>query len=269
MKCICCVDSKDLVDSHVISNFVRMAITGVGTKKAKKFSFQWCGRRDLPRQDLPKPKLMCDDCDNDFGGTIENPASRILLPAGDLSNISTWNSLACKTRTVSLPFGKNSMQVLEYQIDDPEKDCILRKFSVLTAWRALHAMAIDGQEDVARFMKSEDGSRINRDALEFLVGARQENYIFFPNLASLYFLGPVSASVISGSDDEVPFAWTFIETETDFAVAVIMGFWVVIWPLLPDLDPRINSLDVSNEVFIDWHAQVHRQMIECRNQQSC
>lgn len=266
MKCICCVDSKDLVDSHVISKFVRMAITGIGAKKAKKFSFQWCGRRDLPRQDLPKPKLMCDDCDNGFGGTIENPASRILLPAGDLGNVSTWNKLACKTRTVTLPLGKNSMQVWEYQIDDPDRDCVLRKFSVLTAWRALHAMAADGQEDVARFMRSEDGPRIKRDAVEFLMRATQENYLVFPYPASLYFLGPASAAVISGSDDEVPFAWTFIETETDFAVAVIMGFWVIIWPLLPDLDPRRNSSDLLNAVFIDWHTQVHRQMVESRKQ---
>lgn len=107
-------------------------------------------------------------------------------------------------------------------------------------------MAAEGQEDVAHFMRSEDGSTIKRDAVEFLMRATQENYLFFPYLASLYFLGPASAAVISGSDDEVPFVWAFIETETDFAVAVIMGFWVIIWPLLPDLDHRRSSSGLLN-----------------------
>lgn len=266
MKCISCVESEDLVESHIISNFIRMAITGIGTKKARKFSFQWYGRRDLPRQDLPKPKLLCSKYDSDFGGTIENRASTVLLPAGDLGNITAWNNLACETRTLSLPLGKNSLRVWEYQIDEPDRDCVLRKFSVLTAWRALHAMATDGEENVLNFMRSEDGARIQRDAVEFLTTADQESYMFFPYLASLYFLGPASAAAISGSDDEVPFAWTFIETEKNFAVAVIMGFWVIIWPLLPDGDSRRNSLDLLHAVFIDWHAQVYRRMVESRRQ---
>ncbi len=264
MKCICCVDSENLIESHVISKFVRMAITGIDAKNAMKYSFQWCGRRDLPRQDLPKPKLLCDECDNGFGGTIENPASTILLPAGHLGQISTWNKLACKTRAMSLPLGKNSMEVWEYQIDEPDRDCVLRKFSVLTAWRALHAMARDGQEDVAHFMRSEDGSRIQRAAVDFLTTADQESYLFFPYLASLYFLGPASAATISGADDEVPFAWSFLETETEFAVAVIMGFWVIVWPLLPDSDSRRNSSALLHAVFVDWHAQVHRKLVESR-----
>lgn len=260
MNCNCCGSTEGNVDSHVISRFIRMAITGMVGTSGVKFRFQWCGRKDLPRQDLPKPKLLCESCDNDFGVRIEKPASKILLPTGDISEVCNWECLPYIQREMPFLVGGHSFKVGEYQIDDDDDDFALRRFSVLTAWRALHAMREEGNSEVNRFLDSEDGQRLQSETVDFLGRPEASGYMHFPYLATLYLLGPYSAAAISGSDDEVPFAWAFIQSKGQSGVAVLLGFWAIIWPLLPDGDPRRNSIELQRGTFVDWHAQVVRQL---------
>lgn len=262
MACICCGNPHTIIESHVISTFIRKAITGIQTKNGKKYSFKWYGRRDLPRQNLPKPKLLCSSCDNEFGHTIESPASRLLLPAGDLSTREAWDSLLKKVRVTKMPFeiGGISLKVGEYQLVEEKDDYALNRFSVLTAWRALHAMSTEGHAGVVSFLASPDGQQIQKQTVDFLKKNESSNFLFFPYLASLYLLGPISAAAITGENDEVPFAWSFIQSHQQSCVAVILGFWVIVWPLLPDEDPRRDFRELLRCTFVDWHAQVSQQL---------
>lgn len=260
MNCICCGSPNNIVDSHVISKFIRMAITGVKTSNGKKFDFQWCGRRGLPRQDLPKPKLLCSTCDNRFGQTIEGPASKILLPNGDMGSQNVWESLPYSKTTMPFQIAGKDFKVGEYQIDRDDHDCALRKFSVLTAWRALHAMGVSGDIDAVNFLASVNGKKVQDETVSFLNKVGSETYLHFPYHALLYFLGPNHAATITGKKDEVPFAWTFLQSDNQSGIAVILGFWVIVWPLLPDGDPRRNAHELLRLTFVDWHAHVMQQL---------
>lgn len=162
-------------------------------------------------------------------------------------------------------FAGSSFKVAEYQIDSDDDDCALRKFSVLTAWRALHAMKADGVQEAVDFLDSEDGKRVQIETVNFLENTGSGTYMSFPYLAPLYLLGPYSAAAISGANDEVPFAWTFLRSGEQSGVAVILGFWVIIWPLLPDGDLRRKFIELQRLTFIDWHPQVSQQLREMRS----
>lgn len=237
-----------------------MAITGVKTSSGKRFTFQWCGQQSLPKQDLPKPKLLCSRCDNEFGRTIEGPASMVLLPKGDPGSLEAWNNLPYSVTTMPFQIGGKDFKVGEYQIERNDHDCALRKFSVLTAWRALHAMGVSGDMDAVNFLASADGKKIHDETVNFLEKVGPETYLQFPYLALLYFLGPIHAAVITGKSDEVPFAWAILQSGNQSGVAVMLGYWVIIWPLLPDHDPRRNPHELLYLTFVDWHANVMQQL---------
>lgn len=73
MYCIKCEgDENKLAKSNIVQNFRRKRLTGdIDSTGAKKFKFRWIGRKDLPNQDLPKPKLMCEACDSELGEKAE------------------------------------------------------------------------------------------------------------------------------------------------------------------------------------------------------
>lgn len=260
MNCIYCEEDKPLVESHVISNFIRMKLTGiVGQNSTKKFRFRMLGHKIYLTQDLPKPQLLCKECDNGFGTHIERMASRVMLPNGDISSPQAWNTLPLNMRSLPFEIAGLPLIVGSYQLRDFEDDCALQKFAVLTAWRALHAMARDGNEEVREFLESDGGRRVNSTTIQFLKQANSNDYFIYPYLPTLHFLGPTSAANISGVDDEVPFAWAFLKSDKQNCMAVMLGYWVIIWPLLPDDDSGRNFHELLELTYIDWHAFVVQQ----------
>lgn len=260
MKCICCNRVGDIADSHVISKFIRNKITGIDTGKGKKYEFQWCGLKGLPRQDLPKPKLLCKTCDNMFGGTIECAAAELLLPHGDASRLEVWKQLSLRTRRMPFDVEGLPFDVVEYQALSDVAANTLRKFSVLTAWRALHAMRSQGAKDATDYLASSDGQRAHDETIQFLEDDFPGADLLFPYYSELYFLGPVRAACISGSNDEVPFAWTFIGDSSQAGVAVLLGFWIIIWSLIPETDPRSDFNELQRLAFTDWMGHVVRAL---------
>ena len=259
MTCIYCNQSVKLSKSHVISKFLRNKLTGIQQGGNKKFDFQWCGAKGLPNQDLPKPYLMCARCDNDFGGTIEGPASEIMMPFRDPSDIQNWLRLPIRVRSMPFNIDGEPFRVAEHVIDE-YGDRILRKFSVLTAWRAMHAMRVKGDSDAVDFLNSEDGQKLNQATIQFLKSSDLNADMMFPYYSELYFLGPISAAALSGSYDEVPFAWTFLGDGKRRGIGVLLAYWVIVWRLREDGDNEGSFPELMEMTFADWLLQTGQRL---------
>lgn len=254
MTCIYCHQTVPLSDSHVISKFLRKRLTGIDRgAKGTKYEFRWRGQAGIT-QDLPKPKLMCSVCDGGF--TAEGRVPQFILPKGDLTDPGRWATLPLHDHVLPVHIAGAPMIVQEYQLDDAQDECDLDQFSVLTAWRALHAMAHDLNPDAVNFLQSTDGVRTDAATIAFLRQAQPGMHRLFPYLAKLYFLGPCSAAAVTGADDTMPFAWTFLQGEKQCGIAVVFAFWMIVWPLLPDNDSRRDSNELSQLAFVDWHAKL-------------
>ncbi|RDX38960.1 hypothetical protein DZA52_01610 [Vibrio campbellii] len=144
MICIACEkEFEKLAKSHVISNFFRKRMTGFyDDKGSKKFKFTWVGRRDLPKQDLPKSNLMCATCDGDLGSLVERDIPKLLMPA-DLERWDEWNKLPIESRAIDEVFD-TPLWVGVY-IYPQEHQSLLDRFAMSTAWRALHDMSSEGR----------------------------------------------------------------------------------------------------------------------------
>jgi hypothetical protein len=243
-----------------------LRLTGLsdGTSQTK-YQFRLLGRERVRfSQDLPKPKLLCSTCDSAFGSSIERPASLVIIPQGDVSSPQAWYSVRIRAHELPFKVAGLPFKVGSYQLRSFEEDCALEKFSVLTAWRALHAMCRDGVEEAREFLESRDGRVLNMSAIQFLKSANSDDYFVYPYLATIHFLGPNSAATVTGLDDEMPFAWTLLQTKGQSGVAVMLGYWVIVWPLLADGDRRRDFHELLQLTYVDWHASVIRQFREER-----
>jgi len=259
MICIACGDDfEELAKSHVISNFIRKRITGlVDEKGGKKFRFTWVNRIDLPNQDLPKPNLMCKECDSELGSKVERKITNLLMPS-DVDKWHEWEKLPIKSTPIFEVFDTPLMVGLySYPI---EQQGLLDRFSMSTAWRALHDMSREGRNLSSQFLRSERGQLFDRLAKEHIFDGKPRGEL---RLASLYFLGPRSAAIISGQEDEVPFAWAELGDEDEIlGVGVILGFWVILWPLFEcsayEYFDKLNKLE--NLCFANWVGKIKSEL---------
>jgi hypothetical protein len=259
MICIACdTDKEELAKSHVISNFVRKWLTGeLGHDGRKQYKFKWVGRNDLPRQDLPKPYLMCEKCDTLLGSIVERGAPSLLMP-NDVDNFGEWEKLPIKPMPLHGVFDDPLwLGVYEY----PEcQQSIIDKFAISTAWRALHSLSKEGRELSIGFLTSERGENINKLVIGHLF--RNQSLNVAPR-AALYYLGPESVTFISNNDDEFPFAWAEIgENEEFLGVAVMFAYWVILWPLF-DHDPiyYFDRLEKLEKIcFMNWAAKIKSEL---------
>ncbi|MEC6899604.1 hypothetical protein [Photobacterium piscicola] len=263
MICIACEkEHEKLAKSHVISNLFRKRMTGfLDQNGSRRFEFKCVGRKDLPKQnlpkqDLPKPNLMCTECDRNLGSLVERYVSNLIMPQ-DIEDWEQWKKLPIKPTPLDGVFD-TTLWVGTY--DYPEKNkAILDRFALSTAWRALHDMQKEGHILSTNFLNSERGKKVNKLAKDYIfegvkIGELRD--------ASLYFLGPKSAKIISGQETEMPFAWTELGKDNEFlGVGVILGYWIILWPLFefsPDYFDKLKQLEKL--CFINWVVKVRSDL---------
>lgn len=255
MICIACEGNFEaLAKSHVISNFFRKRITGwVDEKGAKKFRFTWVDRKDLPNQDLPKPNLMCVKCDSKLGSIVESNIPQLLMPS-DIDNWGEWEKLPITQMAIDNVFD-GFLWVGVYNYPNEQQN-ILERFSLSTAWRALHDMSREGRTLSSEFLKSKRGQLFDKLAKGYIFENKSRGEV---RLASLYFLGPNSAKIISGQESEMPFAWAELGEGSEFlGVGVFLGLWVILWPLFEssasDYFDKLNKLE--RLCFLNWVGKI-------------
>ncbi|TDM54404.1 hypothetical protein [Aliivibrio fischeri] len=254
MICIACEEEHEkLAKSHVISNLFRKRMTGFQDHNgSRKFEFKWVGRKDLPKQDLPKPNLMCTKCDSNLGSLVERYVSNLMMPK-DIEDWQEWKKLPIKPTPLDEVFD-TTLWVGTY--DYPEKNkTILDRFALSTAWRALHDMEKEGRALSTNFLNSERGVKVNKLARDYIFkGVKAEDL----RDASLYFMGPNSAKIMSGQETEMPFAWAELGEDNELlGIGVILGYWIILWPLFelsPDYFDKLNQLE--RLCFINWVGKV-------------
>jgi hypothetical protein len=272
MNCILCRKDKPLIQSHIISNFIRKACAGEEDPLtgAKRYDFSWKSPTGIRfTQDLPKPRLMCSECDSKLGQRIEKPAKEGLMPNGFTpQNPTTFAALngRLQAEAVAQLAGK-PVQMGVYLDDGSDKDSVRTIFSVLVSWRALHAMALSESNGVAaRFLNSSEGTQLDNATIAYLNSADTTNYLVtLPGFVRLYVTGPDTPRFIAGSPERFPFATALLTTDSGEAVAIFVTFacWVIIWSFeRDDLDigSRPRFADIRSSCFIDWQRALKRDL---------
>lgn len=262
MICIGCDrDVKKLERSHVIPNFFRKRMTGIEHKGGggKSFAFSWFG--SLPTKDLPKPPLLCKGCESYLGSNIERDIAQYLMP-NNLSDWSEWEKLPIHV-SLLIDSPNFKMHVGTYRYPATISEC-LDKFSISVAWRALHSMSQEGHPLSRSFLDTVRGEDLNEQVKKFIFHKGGER----PNRAArLFYLGPQAAKTLSGSETQMPFAWTEIgDHEGIHGVAVLIGFWLIIWPLFEFSEDEFDYLDkligLEENVCGMWFGKVISELSE-------
>lgn len=266
MICIACGTEKDaLARSHVIPNFIRKRLTGeVRTDGSKKYSFKWVDRKYLPKQDLPKPNLMCEKCDNDLGARVENGIATLLMP-NCVDVHEEWKKLPIFPHEINNVFTEPlTLGVYDYPLNELWK---LEKFALSVAWRALHDISKNGEAFSSAFLGSARGSNINKTVVRHLFHNDDLPNPYYTLQttydASIYYWSPSTVASITNKVDEMPFAWTELTEDDEFlGVAVMFAYWIIVWPLFEhDSSQYSAKLKRLNKLcFWDWWGHVHKQL---------
>jgi len=266
MICIACGTEKEtLAKSHVVPNFIRKRLTGeVRENGSKKFSFNWVDRKDLPKQDLPKPNLMCEKCDNDLGARVENGIAPLLMPSR-VDVQEEWDKLEIFPHKINDVFDEPlTLGVYNHPLRDQWR---LEKFALSVAWRALHDLSKNGELFSSEFLGSARGSDINKTVVSHLFynDVLPDPYYTLGSTcnASIYYWSPSTVAFITNKDDEMPFAWAELAEGGEFlGVAVIFAYWVIVWPLFEYEDSQYSAKlkRLNKACFLDWIGQVNNQL---------
>lgn len=259
MICIACgKEQPDLVNSHVVPNFIRKRLTG--EKKSdgsRSFSFRWVGRKDLSKQDLPKPRLMCKGCDNNLGAEVEDGIAELLMP-DNVDSLEAWNDLPIFPHEIHGVFDTPlTLGVYDHPLN---KQFMIEKFALSVAWRALHALAKDGEQHCGALLSSERGLSIDKSVRQHLFGGASLQNAYAP---FIYYWPPRTVNFITNNSGDMPFAWAELGDEGEFlGVGVMFAYWVIVWPLFErDSSQYSAKLDRLNKLcFMDWFAHVCRQL---------
>lgn len=260
MTCICCKTNSACVDGHIISKFIRNRVTGIDAVVGKRvvgkrYKFRWQGEKK-PTQDLQKRALMCAKCDNGVGAAIERRAASLLMPI-DPSSPAQWEKMPLVSdQLLTLCGAPFRLAYYDYE-SCLDQDC-LDAFALLTVWRALHALALDGNAPATKYLNSPKGKAKSNEIGDFLLDAHTTNEIGLPPLptAVLYYQGPRTTMFLSAKNDEMPFAWSVLEGEEPLGVAVLFGFWVILWPFFDEQDEPEKYEVFKTKCFVDWYGQI-------------
>lgn len=118
-------------------------------------------------------------------------------------------------------------------------------------------MALEGKSLSSSFLSSPHGIKANQITKDDIFCHDEgPNYPAF-----IYYWPPETVKLIGGG--EMPFAWAELGDNGEFlGVAVIFGYWVIVWPLFEDTDARYSAKrDSLNRLcFLNWFGQVMNQL---------
>lgn len=248
--CILCHNEKTLIESHVVSKFLRKLVFGPAEKSG---SYNLAHGKTPPRlssatdtsvtrfrqaQDLPKPRLMCSQCDGSFSG-LEDRLSKIIRAAGlreDPRNIYLESCLATE-----IPLDLKRYR--QYKLDAVSENIVAR-VGVLTCWRALH----DNSSNSALlydYLASPTGLKMQADTLSFVAGNQPSTF------GRLWVLLPTPelAREMGGAGDIATYGWDvhlFPSKDAqypNFVVSLWFAHWLLIWSPQPySSDPVVSEL---------------------------
>ena len=259
MFCIACQKKREkLAKSHVIPNFIRKRIAGELDKQGhKRYKFNWIDRQDLPKQDLPKPNLMCQECDSKLGDLIENKMASLIMPP-NVDDLEQWKSMPIEPFSLDEVFDSQFF-VGKYRYPLAESE-LLRKFATSVAWRALHSMKLEDRKLSTQFLNSQRGKNIDGSVRRY-VFENEDMTEILP--AQLYYLGHNFANFLTDKDDEMPFGWAELgESEEILGVGVILGYWIILWPVFESkpIEYFDKLVRLEQICFINWVAEFRSQL---------
>lgn len=238
------------MQSHVVPKSIRNHLFGEFRPNGRKFSFEYAGRTDLPNQDFPKPELMCTTCDNGLGGTIEKDIPKLLMPK-NLNDWEQWKRLGLR----QVPFGSFNF----YDYSDSTDFAQIERIAALTAWRAMHAMAKDGNAFVAALVASPEGVNLDQAMIAYFENKVPSSGAVLP-APSLWWLSPSQVVNVTGEDDRLPISWAALGTAGDVTLAVLFGVWLVTWKLPGAISP-------TDQLVLYWFEEMkmkHRKLFADR-----
>lgn len=246
--CIRCCANLRLIDSHIISEFMRNSFFGSVPNKAESVRMphhrsQVVHATGLMRvikksgaQSLPTQPLMCANCDRSLGDSIESPVSkriaaaglakypdRIYDPAGVLSHCPQSPSVFCEQLAEAGP------AYTYYEYESLPGDVAL--FVRLCCWRAMHAMARDGHPQVTAFLASATGQKANTEA-KLLWDGQVDIHDSTDDIMVFIVPLPLVADTVGAPTGVLPFGWYWVADNVDpslFGVVLWCAHWVAIW----------------------------------------
>ncbi|MDQ0083352.1 hypothetical protein J2W35_003716 [Variovorax boronicumulans] len=251
--CVKCKFKPADMKSHVVPKSIRNRLFGEHRSKGTRFAFEYAGRKDLPKQDFPKPELMCASCDNGLGGMLEKDIPKLLMPK-DLGSWEQWVRLGLKPASLGV-----------YHLFDYRGSAAftqIERVAALTAWRAMHAMARDGSAILDGLLTSPAGMDLDRAMIAYIENGTPLGGVALSK-PSLWWLSAQQIIDVTGEDDRLPISWGALGTlgtPGDVTLAVLFGFWLVTWNLPGAASP-------TDQLVYHWFNQMkeeHRQLVAGR-----
>jgi hypothetical protein len=251
--CVKCKFKPADMKSHVVPKSIRNRLFGEHRSKGTRFAFEYAGRKDLPKQDFPKPELMCASCDNGLGGMLEKDIPKLLMPK-DLGSWEQWVRLGLKPASLGV-----------YHLFDYRGSAAftqIERVAALTAWRAMHAMARDGSAILDGLLTSSAGMDLDRAMIAYIENGTPLGGVALSK-PSLWWLSAQQIIDVTGEDDRLPISWGALGTlgtPGDVTLAVLFGFWLVTWNLPGAASP-------TDQLVYHWFNQMkeeHRHLVAGR-----
>jgi len=222
-NCIRCLVSAADAQSHIVPNSIRLRLYGTLSTPGRQFAFSYIGRPDLPKQDFPKPHLMCITCDNKFGSDVEAKLPALLMPA-DVDDPAGWEGLGL----INLAHGP-------FKAYPPAAQPLITLNAALIAWKVLHAVARDGRHpELSTFLQTAGGKALDHAMLHFIIQQPPAVPVVRLNAPVFWKIPPETAAALTGKDDELPICWAvqYEQGKPEAAsIFALFGFWVVAWQL--------------------------------------
>ncbi|MFK4447130.1 hypothetical protein ABH944_007423 [Caballeronia udeis] len=239
-RCIYCGESKDLANSHVISEFIRNKLFGQDSRKSNRYDFKSkrangvrsaaANVKIIATQSLPTAPLMCIECDSHFGGTIEAEVSRLI----DNSGIAQKPNLIYTSLNLTRAPHEETLLGRDapcgYSVFDScpiENLTLLGHFARLTCWRAMHAMARSGISEVEKFIKSPLGAAADMNARNLL---DSKDRTILDHAELLLPDKELLLDTLGGNTSWSSYGWYWShDNALGKAVVVWCSHWVAVW----------------------------------------
>lgn len=248
--CVRCGQNAKLINSHVISEFMRNAFFGTSPKKGESVRMphhrtQFDERTSKMRvaikagaQSLPAQSLMCGSCDSELGSNIEDPVAKLVSHLGLAENpgrIYGLDRSAPQCKTVDSLFEESlatgGPHYIYREYEDLSKEVAL--CARLCCWRAMHAMAQDRHSQVLAFLNSLPGKKIDAD-VKLIWNGQTDHDDSYDDVQLFVVPAELLIDTMGGSDGHLPFGWYWVEGKDQQGAALVgtvvwCAHWVAFW----------------------------------------